>query len=252
MKLAGRVAIVTGGSGGIGRAIVLGLAAEKAAVVVSNRGSREDAESVVDEVCACGGTAAYVSADVTRPAAVEKMVSEVIERFGRVDILVNNAGISRDSLLPLMRTAQWQEVIDVNLSGVFYCTRAVVRPMALRRSGAIINISSILGERPWRAHVNYSAAKAAVNALTRASAVELARFGIRVNAVAPGFILTKMTRTALEKFRDRVLASIPLGDFGQPEDVAKAVAFLASDDARYITGEVLHVTGGAGIAVGPL
>jgi 3-oxoacyl-[acyl-carrier protein] reductase len=249
MKLVGRVAIVTGGSGGIGRAVALTLAGEGATVVVNNRCSAKQADGVVDEICALGGTAIYIPADVTQSPAVEKMVSQVLERFGKIDILVNNAGVNRDALLPLMSSEEWQEVIDVNLSGVFHCTRAVVRPMALQRSGTIINISSILGERALRAHANYHAAKAAVNALTQSSAIELARFGIRVNAVAPGFILTNMTQLLLKKFRERALALIPLGDFGQPEDVAKAVIFLASDDARYITGEVLHVTGGLGLAV---
>jgi 3-oxoacyl-[acyl-carrier protein] reductase len=168
----------------------------------------------------------------------------VLERFGKIDILVNNAGVNRDALLPLMSPEQWQEVIDINLNGVFYCTRAVVRPMALQRQGTIINISSIQGEKAIPAHANYSAAKVAVDALTRLSAIELARFGIRVNAVSLGFIVTKMSQFLLKRFRERAQALIPLGNFGQPEDVAKAVIFLASDDAGYITGEVLHVTGG--------
>lgn len=249
MKLAGRVALVTGGSGGIGRAIVLALAAEGAAVVINNRRSELEAARVVDEVCANGGTAVYLPADVTQPSAVERMVAEVVERFGTIDILINNAGVNRHALLPLMQPEQWHEVIDVNLSGVFHCTKAVVRPMALQRRGVIVNISSILGVRSLAAHANYNAAKAAVNALTQSSATELARFGIRVNAVAPGFILTKMSQFLLKKFRERMLSLIPLRDFGQPEDVARAVVFLVSDDARYITGEVLHVTGGVGIAV---
>jgi 3-oxoacyl-[acyl-carrier protein] reductase len=249
MRLKDRVAIVTGASGGIGRALAAGFAREGAAVVVSSRAGGPEANAISAEICAAGGTAVHIAADVTDPAAVQQMVAEVLERFARVDILVNNAGLNQDALLPEMSQAQWDQVLGVNLSGVFHCTQAVIRPMALRRSGVIINISSVAGEHPLSAHANYNTAKAAVNAFTRSSAIELARFGIRVNAVSPGFIDAGMSRPLLRKSRQRVLSLIPLRAFGQPEDVAQAALFLASEEARYITGEVLHVSGGLAIGL---
>jgi 3-oxoacyl-[acyl-carrier protein] reductase len=249
MRLKDRVAIVTGASGGIGKALATEFAREGATVVVSSRAGTAAADAIAEEIRSGGGNAAHIAADVTDPAAVRQMVAEVLERFSRIDILVNNAGLNQDSHLAEMSQAQWNEVLEVNLNGVFHCTKAVIRPMALRRSGVVINVSSIAGEHPMTAHANYNTAKAAVNAFTRSSAIELARFGIRVNAVSPGFIDAGMSRPLLRKSRERVLSLIPLRAFGQPEDVAQAALFLASEDARYITGEVLHVSGGLAIGL---
>jgi 3-oxoacyl-[acyl-carrier protein] reductase len=238
------VAIVTGGSRGIGRAICAALAATGARVVVNYRSRREEAAAVVEAVRGAGGVALAIQADVRRPQEVEAMVAQILERFGRVDILVNNAGVVRDGLLPAMPWGDWREVIETNLDAVFLCTKAVARPMLLRRRGRIINISSIVSERRGIGQCNYAAAKGGLNALTRALARELAPRGITVNAVAPGAVLTDMTRAYLEALPPRDPRLPLVGRVGVPEDIASVVVFLASDAARFITGEVIHVNGG--------
>jgi len=240
--LAGHVALVTGASRGIGRSIAIALAADGAEVVVNYANSPDAADAVVAEIKAAGGQAWSHQANVADEEQVETMVKTVLETCGRLDVLVNNAGITRDGLLMRMKTADWQSVIDLNLTGVFLCTRAVSRSMLKARSGRIINITSVVGLMGNPGQANYSAAKAGVIGLTRSSAAEFASRGVTVNAVAPGFISTDMTK---ELDVTPILASIPLGRMGQPEEVASAVRFLAADPAgAYMTGQVLQVDGG--------
>jgi len=241
-SLDGQTALVTGASRGIGRAVALALAAEGAEVVVNYASSPEAAEAVVAEIQAKGGSAYALKADVSDEASVDDLIKTVLKRSERIDVLVNNAGITRDGLLMRMKTEDWQAVINLNLTGVFLCTRAVTRPMLKQRSGRIINITSVVGLMGNAGQANYAAAKAGVVGLTRSSAKEMASRGITVNAVAPGFIATDMTKD-LEA--DAILAAIPLGRFGSPDQVAGAVRFLAADPAAaYITGQVLQVDGG--------
>ncbi len=240
--LADQVALVTGASRGIGRAIALELAAAGAEVVVNYAASATAAEAVVVAITAAGGRAYALAADVSVEEQVDALVKAVLERSGRLDVLVNNAGITRDGLLLRMKTSDWQSVIDLNLTGVFLCTRAVSRSMLKARSGRIINITSVVGLVGNPGQANYSAAKAGVIGFTRSTAAEFASRGITVNAVAPGFIATDMTS---ELNQEPILAAIPLGRMGQPEEVAGAVRFLAADPAAaYITGQVLQVDGG--------
>ena len=237
-----KLALVTGASRGIGRAVALALAGEGAEVVVNYASSPDAAEAVVAEIQAIGGSAYALQADVADEASVEDLFKTVLKRSGRIDVLVNNAGITRDGLLMRMKTEDWQAVINLNLTGVFLCTRAVTRPMLKQRSGRIINITSVVGLMGNAGQANYAAAKAGVVGLTRSSAKEMASRGITVNAVAPGFIATDMTKD-LEA--DAILAAIPLGRFGTPDQVAGTVRFLAADPAAaYITGQVLQVDGG--------
>ncbi len=241
-SLDGQTALVTGASRGIGRAVALALAGEGAEVVVNYASSPDAAEQVVAEIQAQGGSAYAVKADVGDEASVEALIKTVLKRSERIDVLVNNAGITRDGLLMRMKTEDWQAVINLNLTGVFLCTRAVARPMLKQRSGRIINITSVVGLMGNAGQANYAAAKAGVVGLTRSSAKEMASRGITVNAVAPGFIATDMTKD-LEA--DGILAAIPLGRFGTPDQVAGTVRFLAADpSAAYITGQVLQVDGG--------
>ena len=241
-SLDGQTALVTGASRGIGRAVALALAAEGAEVVVNYASSPEAAEAVVAEIQATGGSAYALKADVSDEASVDDLIKTVLKRSERIDVLVNNAGITRDGLLMRMKTEDWQAVINLNLTGVFLCTRAVTRPMLKQRSGRIINITSVVGLMGNAGQANYAAAKAGVVGLTRSSAKEMASRGITVNAVAPGFIATDMTKD-LEA--DAILTAIPLGRFGTPDQVAGTVRFLAADPAAaYITGQVLQVDGG--------
>ncbi|QPN65351.1 3-oxoacyl-[acyl-carrier-protein] reductase [Synechococcus sp. CBW1006] len=241
-SLAGQVALVTGASRGIGRAIALELAASGATVVVNYASSPEAAAAVVAEIEGQGGKAWSYQANVAEEAAVESMVKAVLEREGRLDVLVNNAGITRDGLLMRMKTSDWQSVIDLNLTGVFLCTRAVSRTMLKARAGRIINITSVVGLMGNPGQANYSAAKAGVIGLTRSSAAEFASRGVTVNAVAPGFIESDMTK---DLAKEPILAAIPLARMGQPVEVASAVRFLAADPAgAYMTGQVLQVDGG--------
>jgi 3-oxoacyl-[acyl-carrier protein] reductase len=237
-----QVALVTGASRGIGRAIALHLASSGATVVVNYASSPESAEAVVAAIHEAGGRAWSHRANVAEEEEVEAMVKTVLEREGRLDVLVNNAGITRDGLLMRMKSADWRQVIDLNLTGVFLCTRAVSRSMLKARSGRIINITSVVALMGNPGQANYSASKAGVIGLTRSSAAEFASRGITVNAVAPGFIVTDMTR---DLDQGPILAAIPLGRMGRPEDVAGVVHFLACDPAAaYMTGQVLQVDGG--------
>ena len=241
-SLAGQTALVTGGGRGIGRAIALALGEAGAEVVVNYSSSAAAADEVVAAITTAGGKAYALQANVSVEIEVDGLIKTVLERSGRLDILVNNAGITRDGLLMRMKTDDWQSVIDLNLSGVFLCTRAVARPMLKQKSGRIINITSVVGLMGNAGQANYAAAKAGVIGLTRSTAKELASRGITVNAVAPGFIATDMTKDLDAK---AILKDIPLGTFGTQEQVAGAVRFLAADPAAaYITGQVLQVDGG--------
>jgi 3-oxoacyl-[acyl-carrier protein] reductase len=244
MSLAGKVAVVTGGSRGIGRAICLQLA-EKGAKVVINYVSRSDAaEETKAQVEAIGGECLLVKFNVADTSEVQEAFKEIIAECGRIDILVCNAGITRDSLLIKMKEDAWDEVMAVNLKGAFNCIKEGCRPMMKQRWGRIIVVTSVVGFAGNAGQVNYSAAKAGLVGLARSSARELASRGITVNCVAPGFIDTDMTSDLPETVKEKMLAEIPLGAFGQPDDIAGAVTYLASDAARYVTGQAIHVNGG--------
>ncbi|EON73262.1 3-oxoacyl-[acyl-carrier-protein] reductase [Lysinibacillus sphaericus] len=243
-KLNGKVAVVTGASRGIGRAIALKLAEEGAKIVVNYSGSQVKAEEVVTLIQANGGEAIAVQASVSKSEEVTALMDAAVKTFGSLDILVNNAGITRDNLLMRMKEDEWDDVLDTNLKGVFLCTKAVTRQMMKQRTGRIINISSIVGVAGNAGQANYVAAKAGVIGLTKTTAKELASRNILVNAIAPGFIETEMTDQLPEELKQGMLTQIPLAKLGQPEDIAKAVVFLASDDANYMTGQTLHIDGG--------
>jgi 3-oxoacyl-[acyl-carrier protein] reductase len=246
-SLDGLSAIVTGASRGIGRAIALELAHEGALVVVNYSKHREDAELLVSDIHSSNGKAEAFCADVSAEADVRKLVEFAIAQHGRLDILVCNAGITRDLLLGSMKLEDWESVMNINVRGVFLTIREVIPHMISQRSGVIVSLSSIAAERGGRGHANYVASKGAINAMTRSLAVELAPRGIRVNAVAPGIIVTDMTNRIRSFAENDLKGQIPLKRFGEPREVARAVCFLASPDASYITGEVLHVTGGFGV-----
>ncbi len=240
--LADKVAIVTGASRGIGRAVALALAAEGAQVAINYASSAKAAEQVVAEISGRGGQAIAFQADVSQPEQVEALVKAVMDKWGRVDVLVNNAGITRDTLLLRMNLEDWQAVVDLNLTGVFLCTRAVSKIMLKQRAGRIINITSVAAQMGNPGQANYSAAKAGVIGFTKTVAKELSSRGITVNAVAPGFIATDMTNDLKS---EQILKFIPLGRYGQPEEVAGMIRFLAADPAAgYITGQVFNVDGG--------
>ena len=243
MTLQGKVAVVTGGSRGIGRAVATVLAREGAVITLCAR-DRVLLEKVAAELESSGAQALAVQADVTRASEVEQMIGACVERFGQVDILVNNAGITRDNLLLRMKDEEWDAVLSTNLKGVFHCTRAVLRPMIKQRRGRIINLTSVVAVMGNLGQANYVAAKAGIIGLTKATAREVASRGITVNAVAPGFIETDMTHALGPELQEQMRSQIPLGRFGRPEDVAELVAFLASDRAAYITGQVIHLNGG--------
>ena len=240
--LAGQIALVTGASRGIGRAIALQLAEAGAEVVVNYASSAEAAEQVVSAITTAGGSSYALKADVSQEDQVEQLIGAVLEKSSRIDVLINNAGITRDGLLMRMKTPDWQAVLDLNLSGVFLCTRAVTRPMLKQKQGRIINITSVVGLMGNAGQANYAAAKAGVIGFTKSTARELASRGITVNAVAPGFIATDMTK---DLAAEALLNAIPLGRYGEVDEVAGAVRFLAADPAAaYITGQVLQVDGG--------
>jgi 3-oxoacyl-[acyl-carrier protein] reductase len=242
--LQGKTALVTGASRGIGRAIAIALAEAGADVAVNYAGNEKAAEEVVARIEALGRRSFKVQADVSSSAAAEDMVKQVLERFERLDILVNNAGITRDNLIMRMKEEEFDQVINTNLKGVFNCIKAVTRPMMKQRFGRIINISSVVGVLGNAGQANYVAAKAGVIGLTKATARELASRNITVNVVAPGYIETDMTDKLSQETQQQLLQQIPLSRLGQPEDIARVVRFLASDDAMYMTGQTLHVDGG--------
>ncbi len=243
MELSGKSSVVTGGVQGIGRAIALCLAAKGSDVAVVDL--REDgAEDLLSEIKALGRKALFVKANVASAADVDGAARTILESFGKVDILVNNAGITRDGLLLRMDEKDWDAVVEVNLKGTFNCTKAFLREMLKRRSGRIVNVSSVIGFIGNAGQSNYAASKAGIVGFTKSVAKEVASRGITVNAVAPGFIDTPMTRVLSEESRKALLSTIPMGRVGLPEDVANVVAFLVSDSASYITGHTLHVNGG--------
>ncbi|MDS9470550.1 3-oxoacyl-[acyl-carrier-protein] reductase [Sporosarcina pasteurii] len=243
-RFEGKSAIVTGASRGIGREIALQLGREGAKVVVNYSGSKEKAEEVVQLIQEAGGEAFAIQADVSNADSVTNLVDETIATFGSIDILVNNAGITKDNLLMRMKEDEWDDVIDINLKGVFLCTKGVTRQMMRQRAGKIVNVASIVGVSGNPGQANYVAAKAGVIGLTKTSAKELASRNIYVNAVAPGFITTEMTDALSEDVKEQMLATIPLAKLGNAEHVAKTVLFLLSEDADYITGQTIHVDGG--------
>ncbi|WP_338655843.1 3-oxoacyl-[acyl-carrier-protein] reductase [Sporosarcina psychrophila] len=240
----GKSAIVTGASRGIGREIALLLAKEGARVAVNYSGSKDKADDVVKLITESGGEAFAIQADVSDTDGVKNMVDKTLEMFGSIDILVNNAGITRDNLLMRMKEDEWDDVININLKGVFLCTKGVTRQMMRQRAGRIVNVASIVGVSGNPGQANYVAAKAGVIGFTKTAAKELASRNINVNAVAPGFITTDMTDALSEEVKNQMLSVIPLGKLGRPEDVARTVLFLLSEDAVYITGQTIHVDGG--------
>ena len=244
IDLTGKSALVTGGSRGIGRAIALRLATQGADVAFSYKGNAAAAGETVAALEALGRRALAVQADVSDVAAAEKVVKATIAAFGKVDILVNNAGITRDDLIMRMSEDAWREVLETNLFGAFWMIKAVTRPMLKARAGRIINMTSVSGQAGQTGQANYSAAKAGLIGLTKATARELASRGITCNAVAPGFVLTELTEGLPDALKDEITARTPLGRFGTTQEIADAVAFLASDEAAYITGQVLAVDGG--------
>jgi len=244
MDLSNKVAIVTGSGRGIGKAIALKLAEVGATVVVNDIGDAEPLNGVAEEIRAMNGQSLAIMADVSSASDVASMVETTINTYGKIDILVNNAGIARDQLVMRMSDEDWDKVINVNLKSVFLCTRAVLRNMVKQRWGRIINIASIVGIVGNPGQANYASAKAGIIGLTRTVAKEVASRQITVNALAPGFIDTEMTQRLTEDWRQELRKRIPLGYLGSPRDVAEAVAFLASEEARYITGQVLNIDGG--------
>ena len=244
MSLAGKVAVVTGGSRGIGRAISLALAERGARVVINYVSRPEAAEETRKQIESMGGQCQLVKFNVADTSEVQEAFKQITSDSGRIDILVCNAGITRDGLLATMKEDAWDEVMAVNLKGAFNCIKAACRPMMKQRWGRIIIITSVVGFAGNAGQVNYSAAKAGLVGLTRSSARELASRGITVNCVAPGYIDTDMTSNLPEPVKEKILAEIPLGILGEPKDIAGAVTYLASDDARYITGQAIHVNGG--------
>jgi len=244
IDLSGKSAVVTGGSRGIGRAIVLRLATQGADVAFSYRGNEAAAKETAAAVEALGRKALPVQGDVSEPEAADALVKAALGAFGKVDILVNNAGITRDDLIMRMSIEDFRVVLETNLFGAFYAIKAVTRPMLKAKAGRIINITSVSGQAGQTGQANYSSAKAGLIGLTKATARELASRGITCNAVAPGFVLTELTKDLPQNLQDQITAQTPLGRFGTTEEVANAVAFLASDEAAFITGQILAVDGG--------
>ena len=244
IDLSGKSAVVTGGSRGIGKAIALRLAKQGADISFSYRGNADAAKATVAEIEGVGRRALSVQADVTQPEAAEELIKAALDAYEKVDILVNNAGITRDDLIMRMKPEDWRDVLETNLFGAFWTLKAVTRPMLRAKSGRIINITSVSGQAGQMGQANYSSAKAGLIGLTKAAARELGSRGITVNAVAPGFVLTELTQDLPTELQQMAIDRTPLGRFGTTEEMAYAVAFLASDEAAYITGQVLAVDGG--------
>lgn len=245
--LNGKIAVVTGASRGIGKAIAMKFAQLGATVVINYNGSAQKAEEVKQSIIADGGRAVIKQCNVADYDACEAFIKEVIDQFGRIDILVNNAGITKDGLIMQMSEEDFTNVVDVNLKGTFHCIRFASRQMMKQRSGRIINMSSVVGISGNAGQINYAASKAGVIGMTKSAAKELASRGITVNAIAPGYIETDMTNVLSDKVKEETMKQIPLGRLGQTGDIAAAAAFLASDEAGYITGQVLAVDGGMAI-----
>ncbi len=248
MDLSNKIAIVTGSGRGIGGAIALKLAEVGATVVVNDIGDAEPLEAVAQEIRAMGRQSLPILADVSSSSDVARLVAEAIAAYGKIDILVNNAGIARDQLVLRMSEEDWDKVLDVDLKSVFLCTKAVLRHMVKQRWGRIISIASVVGIVGNPGQANYASAKAGIIGFTRTVAKEVASHSITVNAIAPGFIDTEMTQRLKEEWKQEIKRLIPLGCFGSPRDIAEAVAFLASEEARYITGQVLGVDGGMAVS----
>ena len=244
MHVDNKVALITGASRGIGRATALELAKAGAKIVINYAGNAAAAQEVLKAIQEMGGQAIAVQANIAVAAEVDELIQKAVEAFGSIDILVNNAGITRDTLLMRMKEADWDAVLDTNLKGVFLCTKAVAKLMMKQRSGKIINMTSVVGLTGNAGQANYAAAKAGVVGFTKSMAKELGSRGITVNAVAPGFIATDMTEVLPDSVKEQMTSTIPLGRPGTPSDVAKAVLFLCSDAAAYITGQTLNVDGG--------
>jgi 3-oxoacyl-[acyl-carrier protein] reductase len=251
MRLEGRSALVTGASRGIGRAVALALAAEGAAVAVNYRSGRTQAQEVVEVIRERGGRAVALQGDVSEFRQAQALVDATIEQLGGLHVLVNNAGVARDALIYSMQPDEWLDVMRVNFGGVFNCTKASMGHLMSQRDGVIVNVSSVMGERGWTGESNYAASKAAINAFTRCSAMELARFGVRVNAVLPGFAPTELVAGLTERDGGKgILRQLPVRRFAAVEDVAQVVAFLAGPAAGYMTGSLVNVDGGATAMLG--
>jgi 3-oxoacyl-[acyl-carrier protein] reductase len=251
MKLEGRIALVTGGSRGIGAAVCKAVAAEGAAVAVNYRSGKEQADGVVKEIEQAGGKATAVAGDVAEYEQAQSMVEQTVSELGGLHVLVNNAGISRDALIYNMEPNDWLDVMRINFGGVFNCTKAALEHFMKERDGVIVNVSSVMGERGWMGESNYAASKAAINAFTRCCAMETARFGIRVNAVLPGFSPTELVAGLVDKDGGKgILKQLPMKAFGEVEEMASVVVFLASPDSSYMTGSLVNVDGGAAAMLG--
>ncbi len=251
MKLEGRIALVTGASRGIGRAIAVALAAEGAAVAVNYRSGQAQAQEVVEEIQRAGGKAVAIQGDVADYSQAEKIVQQTVDQLGGLHILVNNAGIARDVLIYNMEPNDWLDVMRVNFGGTFNCTKAALGHFMSTRDGVIVNISSVMGQRGWIGESNYSASKGAINSFTRCCAVEFARFGIRVNAVLPGFAPTELVSGLVDKDGGKgIKKQIPMRDFARVEEVASVVTFLAGPESSYMTGSLVAVDGGASTILG--
>lgn len=251
MKLEGRVALVTGASRGIGSAVALALAREGASVAVNYRSGEAEARAVAEQIVTRGGRAVALHADVAELEQARTLVERTVEELGGLHVLVNNAGIAKDALIFDMEPEDWLSVMKVNFGGVFNCTKAAMPHLMAQREGAIVNVSSMMGERGWIGESNYAASKGAINAFTRCAAIELARFGVRVNAVLPGFAPTDLVAGLLQKDGGKgIRKQIPLNSFATVEDVAEVVAFLAGPGAAYVTGTLVPIDGGVGAQLG--